>query len=178
MEALDGVENLAKAQPKTRPVGLVIDEFQKLIELGGRAAEGQIRAAIQRHQRTGYVFAGSKTRLLTAMTMDAARPFYRLGALRSIGPVPASEFREFLRNRFVQSGFSVLAGAGDEAIQSILDLAEEVPYNVQVLAHACWDQLRAGKTLKERALSRLVVEESLDRAVRQYDPSTLNFGTV
>jgi hypothetical protein len=112
------------------------------------------------------------------MTMDAARPFYRLGALRSIGPVPASEFREFLRNRFVQSGFSVLAGAGDEAIQSILDLAEEVPYNVQVLAHACWDQIRAGKTLKERALSRLVVEESLDRAVRQYDPSTLNFGTV
>ena len=170
VEALDGVENLAKAQPKTRPVGLVIDEFQKLIELGGRAAEGQIRAAIQRHQRTGYVFAGSKTRLLTAMTMDAARPFYRLGALRSIGPVPASDFREFLRNKFVRSGFSVPAGAGDEAIQSILDVAEEVPYNVQVLAHACWDQLRAGKTSKERALSRLVVEESLDRAVRQYDP--------
>ena len=87
VEALDGVENLAKAQPKSRPVGLVIDEFQKVIELGGRAAEGQIRAAIQRHHRAGYVFAGSKTRLLPAMTMDAARPFYRLGALRSIGPV-------------------------------------------------------------------------------------------
>jgi hypothetical protein len=170
VEALDGVENLAKAQPKTRPVGLVIDEFQKLIELGGHAAEGQIRAAIQRHERTGYVFAGSKTRLLTAMTMDAARPFYRLGALRSIGPVPACDFREFLRKKFVQSGFSVPAGAGEEAVQSILDLAEEVPYNVQVLAHACWDQLRAGKTPKERALSRLVVEESLDRVVRQYDP--------
>lgn len=123
VEALDGVENLAKAQPKGRPVGLVIDEFQQLIELGGRAAEGQIRAAIQRHQRTGYVFAGSKTRLLTAMTTDAARPFYRAGALRSIGPVPASDFRGFLQSKFVQSGFSVPEGAGNEAIQSILDLA-------------------------------------------------------
>jgi len=52
----------------------------------------------------------------------------------------------------------------------ILDLAEEVPYNVQVLAHACWDQLRAGKGLKKRTLDRAVVEQSLERLVRQYDP--------
>ncbi len=170
VDALDGLENLAKAQPKSRAAGLVIDEFQKVVELGGRAAESQIRAAIQRHKRTGYVFAGSKTRLLTAMTMDAARPFYRLGGLRFIGPVPADDFREFLRRRFAQSGFSVTAGVGDQAVQLILDLAEEVPYNVQVLAHACWDRLRAGKTPPQRALSPSVVEESLELVVRQYDP--------
>src|SRR5439155_19266329 len=52
VDALDGLENLAKAQPKARAVGLVIDEFQKVVELGGRMAESQIRAAIQRHERT------------------------------------------------------------------------------------------------------------------------------
>jgi hypothetical protein len=52
----------------------------------------------------------------------------------------------------------------------ILDTAEEVPYNVQVLARACWDHLVAGKTAKESTLSREVVEQSLDRVVRQYDP--------
>jgi hypothetical protein len=41
---------------------------------------------------------------------------------------------------------------------------------VQVLAHACWDHLRAGQTAKENTLSREVVEQSLDRVVRQYDP--------
>jgi uncharacterized protein len=169
VDALDGLERLASAQPRGRPVGLVIDEFQKLIELGGTAAEAQIRAAIQRHHRTGYVFAGSKTRLLTAMTMGAARPFYRLGALRFIGPVPRDQFSEFLRRQFVESGFSLRNG-GSEAIQMILDLAEEVPYNVQVLAHACWDQLRAGKGLKARTLDLEVVEQSLERLVRQYDP--------
>jgi uncharacterized protein len=84
-EALNGLEALAAAQPKNRPVGLIIDEFQKIIELGGTTAESQTRAAIQRHKRVGYVFAGSKTRMLTAMTMDAARPFYRLGTVRFIG---------------------------------------------------------------------------------------------
>lgn len=107
---------------------------------------------------------------LDGMTMGAARPFYRLGALRFIGPVPRDQFGEFLRQRFVESGFSLPGNGGNEAIQMILDLAEEVPYNVQVLAHACWDQLRAGKGLKERTLDRAVVEQSLERLVRQYDP--------
>jgi len=64
----------------------------------------------------------------------------------------------------------VTAGVGDQAVQLILDLAEEVPYNVQVLAHACWDRLRAGKASRERALSPSVVEGSLELVVRQYDP--------
>ena len=102
--------------------------------------------------------------------MSAARPFYRLGALRFIGPVPRVQFSEFLQRRFAESGFSLPGNSGNEAIQMILDLAEEVPYNVQVLAHACWDQLRAGKGLKEQILDRVVVEQSLERLVRQYDP--------
>ncbi|HEX7158473.1 MAG TPA: hypothetical protein VF214_05650, partial [Edaphobacter sp.] len=50
-------------------------------------------------------------------------------------------------------------------------LAEEVPYNVQMLAHSCWNDLRdhAGR----RAASTLnagIVEGALKRLVRQYDP--------
>lgn len=59
-DVLDGVERAA--EKSERPVSVVIDEFQKIIEEGGENAEGQIRAAVQRHQHVGYVFAGSKTR--------------------------------------------------------------------------------------------------------------------
>ena len=166
VEALNGLEALAAAQPKTRPVGLIIDEFQKIIELGGTAAESQIRAAIQRHKRVGYVFAGSKTRMLTAMTMDAARPFYRLGTVRFIGPIPAGDFKAFLRLSFEESGFRV---EDEAAIQKILDLAEEVPYNVQMLAHTCWDQLRT-RPKQSAVLTSLLVEEATALIVRQYDP--------
>ncbi|MDQ2842162.1 MAG: AAA family ATPase [Acidobacteriota bacterium] len=170
IEALDGLERLARSQSDRQPVGLIIDEFQKVIELGGQSAESQIRAAIQRHKRTGYVFAGSKTHLLTAMTMDAARPFYRLGSLCFLGPVPRQDFIVFLREKFLKSGFSLVSKDDNESLSRILDLAEDVPYNVQMLAYACWEQLRTGGASKGKILNGTVVEQSLDRLVRQYDP--------
>ncbi len=166
VEALNGLEALAAAQPKGRPVGLIVDEFQKVIELGGIQAESQIRAAIQRHKRVGYVFAGSKTRMLTAMTMDAARPFYRLGTVRFIGPVPKADFVTFLRSKFEGSGYRI---EDDAALQVILDLSEEVPYNVQMLAHACWDQLRT-RSRQTAVLTSRLVNEAMGLIVRQYDP--------
>ncbi len=167
VEALNGLEALAAAQPKTQPVGLIIDEFQRIIELGGIQAESQIRAAIQRHQRIGYVFAGSKTRLLTAMTLDAARPFYRLGSVHFIGPVPAKDFEAFLDAKFRQSGFLIEDTA---AIRMILQRAEDVPYNVQLLAHTCWNQLRNRPTKPSPSLSTQTVKEAMELIVRQYDP--------
>jgi hypothetical protein len=153
-------------------VGLVIDEFQKIVEADGAAAEAQIRAAVQRHRRTGYVFAGSKTRLLTAMTMDAARPFYRLGSLRFVGPIPHVEFRAFLAAGFGEGhcGIAPATQTEGDPLEFLLDLAEEVPYNVQLLAHTCWEQLRSVARASERRLTVSTVKQALERIVRQYDP--------
>jgi uncharacterized protein len=167
VEALGGLESLALEQPKSRAVGLVIDEFQRVIELGGAQAEAQIRAAIQRHRRVGYVFAGSKTRMLTAMTMDAARPFYRLGTVRFIGPVPAKDFEQFLTEKFLESGFQI---ENPLAVHAILQSSEEVPYNVQLLAHTCWNELRDRANKPPAILSERIVEAALGLLVRQYDP--------
>lgn len=167
IEALNGLEALASEQPEGRAVGLIIDEFQRLIEIGGREAESQIRAAIQRHKHVGYVFAGSKTRMLTDMTMDATRPFYRLGTIRFIGPVPRTDFERFLTDKFRRSGFEV---EDPLAITSILQFAEDVPYNVQLLAHTCWDQLRSRSASEKAALTTEVVTSSMLLIARQYDP--------
>ena len=174
IDVLDGVEKLAAAQAAERPVGLVLDEFQWIIELGGEDAERQIRSAIQRHKRTGYVFAGSKTRVLTNMTTHASRPFYRLGSLRFVGPLPRDEFIQFLLDKFRVGGIRV-EGAEDKNVRAggaaslILDLAEEVPYNVQLLAHTCWEQL-SGADRGNRRLTEQVVRDSLERIARRYDP--------
>ena len=47
VNALHGLEQLAQAQPKNRPVGLMIDEFQSLVAEGGVKLEGQLRGTIQ-----------------------------------------------------------------------------------------------------------------------------------
>lgn len=132
---LDGLEGAAAETD--RGVGLVLDEFQQVVAPDGEPAEAQVRAAVQEHRRVGYVFAGSDTRLLAAMTSDSSRPFYRLGSVRFLEAVPRPAFLEFLRR-----GFAVLHGVEPDALVSILDEAEDVPYNVQLLAHHCWTWLR------------------------------------
>jgi uncharacterized protein len=106
------------------PVAIVIEEFQKVLELGGPAAEAQLRATIQRHTQVAYIFAGSKTALLNDMTLNPARPFYRLGSRVFLGPVPRPDFTEALRAGFAMARF----GCDPDAILAILDLAEDVPY--------------------------------------------------
>jgi hypothetical protein len=147
---------------------LMIDEFQSLVMEGGVKLEGQLRGRIQQHQRVGYVFAGSKTRMLTAMTLDPARPFYRLGAARFIGPVPRADFLAFLRTSFTRTGFGI--AAEEDPLALLLDLAEEVPYNVQHLAHECWNQLRSQTGAGPIVLTTKTVHAALEFIVRSLDP--------
>lgn len=172
INALNGLEQLAQAQPEDRAVGLMIDEFQSLVEEGGVKLEGQLRGTIQQHKRVGYVFAGSKTRMLAAMTLDPARPFYRLGAAQFLGTIPRADFAQFLREKFTQSGFAIAAAtdAQPDPIALILDRAEEVPYNVQHLAHECWNQLRSEPGAGPITLTVEQVETALERIVRSLDP--------
>jgi hypothetical protein len=160
-DVLDGVERAARKRKK--PVALVIDEFQKVITLGGADAEAQIRAAIQRHRAVGYVFAGSNTRLLADMTSDPRRPFSKLGEVRFVGVLPRDEFSAFLEDGFAASAIRVAPGAVD----AILDLAEEVPYNVQLLAHECWEECRGARTVR---LTPELVRKARDTAALRNDP--------
>lgn len=160
-DVLDGVERAARQTKKS--VAVVIDEFQKVIVDGGEDAEAQIRASIQRHRRVGYVFAGSNTRLIADMTADPRRPFYKLGEVRFVGPLPREDFADFLERGFESGGVRVAPGA----IDAILDLAEEVPYNVQLLAHECWDMSRAGRV---STLTPAKVQEARDTVASRNDP--------
>jgi uncharacterized protein len=162
VDGLAGVERLAAEA--SAPVGIMLDEFQHLIELGGRSAEGQLRSAVQQHASLGYIFAGSKTRMLIEMTTEASRPFYRLGERLFVGPVPRGDFHNFLHHGFVRAGLKV----GEGALEAVLDLAEEVPYNVQMLAHACWHELALGR--RGATLTVAVVRQVLEKVVRQDDP--------
>jgi hypothetical protein len=164
---LDGLNEMA-AQSK-HPLAVVIDEFQKVVEQGGTGkrsvidAEAQLRAAVQRHANVGYVFAGSKTGLLTKMTGDASRPFYRIGSRFFVGPIPRSDFAAFLADGFDSGGYR----ADADAVTAILELAEDVPYNVQRLAYECWNLLR---DVDGGALTPEIVQQALSRLIRRDDP--------
>jgi uncharacterized protein len=161
-DALDAVEALAAESG--REVVVVLDEIQQVVVEHGLAAERQLRATVQGHHHVGYIFAGSATRLLTAMTTDPGRPFYRLGSVTFLGPLPEPELLAFLDTTFRASGFVV----DDGACARVLERADAVPYNVQRLAHEAWELLRSGEA--ER-LSVGVVDAALERIVRREDPA-------
>ncbi len=164
VEALDGLDRMAG--DTGRRVAVVIDEFQQVVEAGGIQAEGQVRAAVQRHDHVAYVFAGSKTALLSEMTGSPDRPFYRLGTRRFVGPVPREDFRPFLREGFERAGFAIES----EAIEALLDLADDVPYNVQRLAHACWSDQRDRVGEARGPFTAQAVHRVLERLVSRDDP--------
>jgi hypothetical protein len=161
IEALNNLERLA-SQSKQK-VGVVLDEFQRLLDLGGAGIEGQLRAAIQLHEHVGYVFAGSQTSLLTDMIGNPARPFYRLGEPLFIKEVPQADFLVYLRAGFAQ----LRCKAEDETFAYLYQLAEGVPYHVQLLARACWDEINRNP---KRQLTRADIAAAQHSLIGLFDP--------
>ena len=161
-EVLDGID--AMAAERKAAAAIVLDEFQHVVLEGGEAAERQLRAAVQRHRHLAYVFSGSKTRLLAQMTGDASRAFWKLGERYFLGPIPREAFRPALARGFAGAGFA----AEPAALDHLLDRAEDVPYNVQRLASACWETLRVSPHLR---LDAEVVDRTLVHIVQQENPA-------
>jgi hypothetical protein len=111
-----------------------------------------------------YLFAGSKTRLMADMTGDPGRAFWKLGERHFLGPVPRDDFRRFLVRGFGRAGFKTTP----EGIEHILDLAEDVPFNVQRLASACWERLRVGD---DRVLTAAAVDSAARSVVSHESPA-------
>ncbi len=161
-DSLDAIEGLA-ARSK-QPTVVILDEVQQILLEHGETAERQLRATIQGHRHVGYVLAGSATRMLTLLTEDPNRPFYRLGERLFLGEIPREAFQVFLLEAFAASGFETSA----QGCRAILDRAEEVPYNVQRLAHGTWEMLRSGRL--ER-LDSDGVAKALQQLVQREDPA-------
>ncbi len=155
-DVLNGIEKLAVHDQRNALV--ILDEFQQVVSESGERAERQIRAAVQTQQHVGYVFAGSSSRMLTEMIGSSARAFWQLGDSLHLGPIPRPDFVSFLRH-----GFEKLERAGtfgDAALLHLLDVAEDVPYNVQQLASECWTLLLEGP---QKQLTAALVDQALAR---------------
>jgi hypothetical protein len=115
------------------------------------------------HQRdVGYVFAGSEPSLMERM-LTPKRPFYKAGPVMRLDKIPADQFASFIDARFGRSGMRPEPGLG----AAIVELAGNLPYDVQRLAHETWDEVRGSSrrrvTLDDlhQALKRLLSEQQM-----------------
>src|SRR5215813_2919264 len=147
------------AEARGRKVVVALDEFQAIAEFDGGSVEHAMRAAVQHQRDVGYVFAGSEPSLMERM-LGPRRPFYKAGPVMRLDKIPADEFAAALDSRFNRSGLKPDPGLG----AAIVELAGNLPYDVQRLAHETWDEARPSSrraTLEHlhQALRRLLTEQ-------------------
>ena len=104
----------------------------------GGSVEHALRAAVQHQRQVGYVFSGSEPALMERM-LGRSRPFYKAGPVMRLQKIAADRFAEFVEARFRATGIKPAAGLGS----AIVELAGNLPYDVQRLAHEMWDDVRA-----------------------------------
>ena len=91
------------------------------------------------------------------------RPFYKAGPVMRLEKIPAEEFAAFIDQRFARSGIRAEPGLG----AAVVELAGNLPYDVQRLAHETWDEVRGASrrraTLDDlhQALKRLLAEHQM-----------------
>jgi hypothetical protein len=150
------------ADRRQQRVAIALDEFQSVTTFDGGAVEHALRAAVQDQRQVGYVFAGSEPSLMERM-LTSKRPFYKAGPVMRLDKIDHAEFAAFIDERLASTGFTPEEGLGD----AIVELAANVPYDVQRLAHETWDDVRAArrKTVGledlHRTLSRLLGEHQM-----------------
>ncbi len=150
------------AAARKRKVVVALDEFQAIAGFNGGSVEHALRAAVQQQRDVGYVFAGSEPSLMERM-LGPKRPFYKAGPVMRLERIPAVEFAAFIDARFARSRMTPEEGLG----AAIVDLAGNLPYDVQRLAHETWDEVRSRRrkraTLDDlhAALTRLLAEHEM-----------------
>jgi hypothetical protein len=126
------------AAARRQRMAVALDEFQTIASFDGGNVEHALRAAVQEQRSVGYVFAGSEPSLMERM-LTPKRPFYKAGPVVRLGKIDERLFAEFIETRFTRSGIRPQDNLG----AAIVELAENVPYDVQRLAHETWDDVRA-----------------------------------
>jgi uncharacterized protein len=148
------------AAERKRTVVVALDEFQAVDSFNGGSVEHALRAAAQQQRQVGYVFAGSEPSLMEKM-IGPKRPFYKAGPVMRLQKIPPRLFADWLESRFAASGIKPETGLG----HAIVDLAGNLPYDVQRLAHETWDDVRAmgGRAVRlehlHDTLARLLAEQ-------------------
>src|SRR3954470_20236251 len=123
---------------RRRRMAVALDEFQAIGSFNGGSVEHALRAAVQHQRDVGYVFSGSEPSLMERM-LGKSRPFYKAGPVMRLQKIPGDRFAQFIEARFKSSGIKPAAGLG----AAIVDLAGNLPYDVQRLAHEVWDDARS-----------------------------------
>jgi uncharacterized protein len=159
----DTLEHLLRMLPDTavarkRPVVLVLDEFQEIVELDPGLTK-LLRSVFQEQPEVGHIYLGSKRHLMERIFSDENEPFWRSAKRVELGPIAPEAFRPFIAEGFERHDRAIEAAVVDR----IVAICNGHPYATQELCYFVWAETPAGASADaatfEAALAKLLRSE-------------------
>ncbi len=148
-DSLDGILDLVRESHKRTRLVVAFDEFQDILNLpDSKATLAVLRSKIQFHEDMPYVFAGSVRNQMSEIFTDPESAFFKSAILVNVGPLDRETFVGFLAGKFALGN----RVAGNDVLERIITLAENVPGDVQELCEAIWETTASRDRIHEGSI--------------------------
>lgn len=135
-DSINGLLDLIGGVRKRNRLVVVFDEFQDVLNLvDSKETLAVLRSKIQFHKQTPYIFAGSVRNQMSGIFNDPESAFFKSAVALDVGSLDAEIFTRFLLDKFALGKRK----AGKMTMEKIIEVAEDVPGDVQELCCALWE---------------------------------------
>lgn len=136
-----------------KPCIVAIDEFQQINTFPEKNIEAKLRTYVQQCHNAQFIFAGSQRHTMSAMFMNASRPFYQSVSVMHLGSIDMARYDAFAKNLFAEGGRNLSDGVTD----AVYALSKGVTWYTQKLFNTMYAATPQGETCDAEQ-----VEEALE----------------
>jgi hypothetical protein len=150
--AFDTGERMAERDG--RRLVVLLDEFQEVDRIGGRDLFRRLRALMQAHSHTAYLFLGSRPPLLRSLFSRRAEAFYRFALPLDMPPIPDNAWRQYLTQKLEPHRLSMT----ESAVNLLLERTGGHPWCTMEVISEAWVM---------RADANVITAEDTERGYRR-----------
>ena len=159
---LQEIISLVRATHKRKPLVVVVDEFQAILEVpDSDMAIAELRAQIQHAPEVPFIFAGSIRHQMEEIFTSPTSPFFKSAIPLEVSPLSYVEFAPFLLQRFRDGKRNI----SENILESVFNLAGGITGDVQQFCEALWSKTDPGDTITTEhvnaAIDLLISRETL-----------------
>jgi len=145
-DSIESVLDLIYDMNKQRPVIVVFDEFQDVLNLPDSSQVlALLRSKIQLQGEIAYVFSGSIRNDMRDIFLNADSPFFKSATTLDVHALQEDEFIAFLKAKFRKGKRKI----SNETLNQIIFIGDTVPGDIQELCGALWDTSSQGESISE-----------------------------
>lgn len=160
-DSLNGLLDMLLSIHKKKPIVVVFDEFQDILNLREfKEVLAILRGKIQFHNSLPYIFSGSIRNKMYDIFNNPESAFFKSAIPIYVSELDTQCFVNFLKNKFALGKRTIT----DTAIDKIFSIADNIPGDVQQLCAAMWDTTSYKEKFSEKnipaALKLIFARES------------------